>query len=144
MVLFQGIEHLIKTETSDYDIKEEADSLDEEEILKRIERCLGGLSGYNSYRLKRSYSDLWHRLFTTYNKGKSQDERIVSPVGILEEYCRLYNGHSELKKILDSPIEFNNKFVSVSFNIELDKLWMYYKRGQDTLIGVQTGVDSIS
>lgn len=133
MILSLGIEHLIKTETSDYD--------NEEEILKRLKRCLGRLSRYDSYRLKRSYSDLWHRLFTEYNKGKSQDERIESPIGILEEYCRLYENHLKLLDRLDSPREFSDKFVSVSFNIELDKLWMYYKRGQDTLIDVQIGVE---
>ena len=141
MILSPGIEHLIKTETSDYDNEEEKDSLNEEEILKRLKRCLGRLSRYDSYRLKRSYSDLWHRLFTTYNKGKSQDERIVSPVGILEEYWRLYENHPELQTNIDSPKRFNSKFVSTSFKIDLSYLGKYCKNWQDTLRMLHIGVE---
>lgn len=141
MVLFSGIERLIKPEISSDDNEEEENSLDEEKILERLEVCLGRLSRNDSYRLERSYSDLWHRLFTTYNKGKSQDERIVSPVGILEEYCRLYKNHFELQECLDSPLDFNNKFVNISLRVRLNLLAKYYKGCQETLREVHIRVE---
>ena len=141
MVLFSGIEQSIKTETSNDDNEEEKNSLDEEKILERLEACLGELSEDDSYRLKRSYSDLWHRLFTTYNKGKNQDEKMVGPVGILEEYCRLYENHFELQEIIDSPLVFNNRFVDVSLRVKLNLLAKYYKGCQKTLREVHIGVE---
>ena len=139
-MVFLEIEKIIKTETSNDD-KEEENSLDEEKILERLEVCLGKLSEDDSYRLKRSYSDLWHRLVTTYNQEKNQDEKIVSPVGMLEEYCRLYKNHFELQDNIDSPIEFNDKFIDISLRIDLEFLAQYYKRGQNTLRMVHIGVE---
>lgn len=126
MLLFPGLKHLIKPETIDFD-------KEEEKILERLEACLGKLPDDDSYKFKRSYFDLWNR---------SKDKRIAGPVGILEEYCRLYEyeNNSELQNSLDSPRNFSDKFVNISLNIRLDRLGKYYKNGENTLRRVNIGV----
>ena len=115
---------------------EEIESLDEEKILIRLERCLGKLSEHDAYELKRSYSDEWHRLITTHKK------KTVGPVGILEEYCRLHEDHPELN--IDQPIKFSKEFINFSFKISLLLLNNYYKRCQEGLRKICVGVEEES
>jgi len=126
---------------TELDRLQEEETLDEEAILTRLEECLGSISKTDSYELKRSYSDLWHRLFTDFNQGKEPDERMVGPVGILEEYCRLKDNHIELVK-LASPKEFSDNFVDVSFKLKLDMLGPFYFECQKTLREVSIEVEN--
>lgn len=115
-----------------FDDAEEREIEDFDQIKRRLIDCLGDMKGTKDYTLKElinNYHILHLRLFRSHNKGKNPDERALSPLGVLEEYCEVYDSEDScLRKSLYAPTEFNDVFLHNSFNIAIDFLGRYYNR----------------
>lgn len=116
---------------------EERDSKDLKTIEGRIARLLGDLEKSEIYCQTLSYSVLWHRLFTEHNRGKDIENRILDPVTLLGDYCRLYEDKRlGLQDRLYYPLKFSLIFTSNAFSMLLPYLPCYFSKCNETFTNI--------